>query len=71
MVFWPCDAVPLPELCKKEASCNQAGTLEASSAGGQAKCESFKLVSSQFRQQCLAVWESGQLPAGSLRSLVP
>ena len=41
-----------------------------SSAGGQAKCEGFKLVSGQFRRQRLALWAAGGGPDPSFSSMV-
>ena len=70
MVFWCCDRVLSPQLCRTKASCKrtQARWQLAVQKGRQS--QGLELVSRQFRMRCLALWAAGRGPDPSFAAMV-
>ena len=82
MVFWCCDTVLSPQLCRTKASCKRtqaSGELPAARGGRQVgswqgrkagKSQGLELVSCRFRKSRLAVWAAGRGPDPSFTAMV-
>ena len=85
MVFWPCEGVLCPELCRMKVGRQSQGFVLALRGGvlGPELCrmkvsrqshgrkkQGLKLVSRQFRKQRLALWAAGRGPDPSFTAMV-
>ena len=84
MVFWPCEGVLCPELCRMKVGRQSQGCvlalrgvlgpelcrMKVSKQSHGRKKPGVKLVSRQFRKQRLALWAAGRGPDPSFTAMV-
>ena len=62
MVFWRCERVVWPELCRTKASCKRTRASWQLAVQKSRQSRGLELVSSHFRRWRLAVWAAGRGP---------
>ena len=70
IVFWCCDRVLSPQLCRTKASCKRTRASWQLAVQKRRQSQGLELVSRQFRKQRLAVWAAGRGPDPSFAAMV-
>ena len=70
MVFWCCDRVLSPQLCRTKASCKRTRACWQLAVQKGRQSQGLELVSGQFRMRRLALWAASRGPDPSFAAMV-